>query len=430
MNRLFLFLGLAFVLNVIFPMAAKSQQLGEMKVELVPEGEGVTFIVRNPEESILIVHSTIPELSFESNQGVIGVDNPDPGEYRLHLLPGTHIITFKAEGYLPLKERFHIPKKEYREVRVRSLGETDTVVGRGDVAIISNPTGAIVSFNGIILPDKTPVTLRDQPATQHSLRLYLEGNNDYLPTITDITVRADETNEFNFNLVRKTGTVTFNTGPDGASVYLDDELVGITPARLDSVPTGTYAVRIERDGFDTVLGMVTVAHREEADVSMVLSTSATRAWRARRRQSRLLALVLPGFGQLNSAQNRGLLYAGAFYGAAYWGYTHYENYQVNLETFHEEWDAYLAGKKSQAAMDEHYQSLTDARLAMQYSVEQINLSLSVIAGTYALQLFDALIFGGGRRPVTEVENVSLKYRLEPLLTSHDQGVKASLQIEF
>jgi hypothetical protein len=74
--------------------------------------------------------------------------------------------------------------------------------------------------------------------------------------------------------------------------------------------------------------------------------------------------------------------------------------------------------------------LTDAITTMQYSVEQINLSVSVIAGTYALQLLDALIFGGGKRPVTKVENISLKYRIEPLLTAHDRGIKASLQIEF
>lgn len=97
-------LGIGFI-----PVSA--QQLGEMKVELVPEGKGVTFIVRNPEESILMVHSTIPEMSFESNQGVISVDNPDPGEYLVHLKPGTHIITFKADGFLQKKNDSISPGK-------------------------------------------------------------------------------------------------------------------------------------------------------------------------------------------------------------------------------------------------------------------------------------------------------------------------------
>jgi len=111
---LLLFFPLSILIQPIF-----SQELKEMDVKPVPESESMTFVIRNPNEAILIVHSTIPDLQFESNRSIIEVDNPDPGEYRLHLEPGTHIITFKAGGYLPIKERFHILIKEFKEVRVK-----------------------------------------------------------------------------------------------------------------------------------------------------------------------------------------------------------------------------------------------------------------------------------------------------------------------
>ena len=88
------FLLLAILIQPIF-----SQELKEIDIETVPESESMTFVIRNTNEAFLIVHSTIPNLQFESNRAIIEVDNPDPGEYRLHLEPGTHIITFKAEGY-------------------------------------------------------------------------------------------------------------------------------------------------------------------------------------------------------------------------------------------------------------------------------------------------------------------------------------------
>ena len=92
-----------------------------MEIEIVPESESMTFIIRNPNEAILIVHSTISDLQFESNRSIIEVDNPDPGEYRLHLEQGTHIITFKAEGYLKKKQRFYIPARTHQEIRINIM---------------------------------------------------------------------------------------------------------------------------------------------------------------------------------------------------------------------------------------------------------------------------------------------------------------------
>ena len=115
-SKAFLFLVLSILIQPIF-----SQELKEMAIELVPESESMTFVIRNPNEAILIVHSTIPDLQFESNRAIIEVDNPDPGEYRLHLEPGTHIITFKAGGYLKKKQRFFIPARTHQEIRIKLM---------------------------------------------------------------------------------------------------------------------------------------------------------------------------------------------------------------------------------------------------------------------------------------------------------------------
>jgi len=115
-KKISLFFLLSILIQPIF-----SQELKEMEIERVPESEESSVIVRNPNEAILIVHSKILVLNFESNISIIGVDNPYQGEYRVHLHPGTNLITFKSDGYKPIiNERFHIPKKEYKEVKIRS----------------------------------------------------------------------------------------------------------------------------------------------------------------------------------------------------------------------------------------------------------------------------------------------------------------------
>ncbi|MBU4443920.1 hypothetical protein KJ656_02405, partial [bacterium] len=139
-----------FIFVSILTLPIFSQELKEIDIETVPESESMTFIIRNPNEAILIVHSTIPDLNFESSRSIIGVDNPDPGEYRLHLEPGTHIITFKADGYLPQKERYHIPIKEYEEVRVkpkkRVILQTEETQ---DITFQLNISNAIPVIDGI-----------------------------------------------------------------------------------------------------------------------------------------------------------------------------------------------------------------------------------------------------------------------------------------
>ncbi len=97
------------------------------------------FVVRNANESILVVHSNIPVMSFETNMGIIRVDNPDPGEFRLHLHPGSIIVTFKADGYMPVKRTFYIPIKDYREVRVfdrlvKTTKDCSSTYKKGDIS--------------------------------------------------------------------------------------------------------------------------------------------------------------------------------------------------------------------------------------------------------------------------------------------------------
>lgn len=69
---------------------------------------------------------------------------------------------------------------------------------------------------------------------------------------------------------RPTGTLQFRTDPGGTAVELNEEAVGQTPLRLDSVPAGTHEVTFARSGYETLTRQVEVQAGEEVAVEVSL----------------------------------------------------------------------------------------------------------------------------------------------------------------
>jgi hypothetical protein len=63
--------------------------------------------------------------------------------------------------------------------------------------------------------------------------------------------------------VVKTGTVRFDSRPAGATIYLDEVRLGITPLTVTTVTPGTHQVRVEMLGHDTWRSTVTVKEGEQ-----------------------------------------------------------------------------------------------------------------------------------------------------------------------
>lgn len=226
-----------------------AQELGTIKLETVPEGEGVNLIVRDPNKAILVVHSTITPMSYESNNVIIRVNNPDPGEYYLHLRPGTHIITFKSEGFLPLKKRFYIPKKEYKEINISGIRpEQPEEIGWGDMKVVTEPPGASIKLDGIDIKGSTPKLFQDQLARKHKLNLTL--SNYYSPIDTSVSIVADSLSVFRFkfhprpsNGSQGFGDLKLITEPPGATIKIDGINVrGKTPITFQDQKSARHRI--------------------------------------------------------------------------------------------------------------------------------------------------------------------------------------------
>ncbi len=230
--------------------------LAEMTVEEVPEGEGISYIVRNTEESILVVHSNIPEMTFETNMGIIRVDRPDPGEFRLHLYPGSNIVTFKAEGYMPVKQHIYIPKKDYKEFRVRAgvIAEEQQVVVR-------------------VIPADASVIIDDQPMDISSSIVLLKGEHriaisclGYENVVDSFSV-SKENILFEYSLQKpQLCVIEVKTEPAGTTVEIEGvKLAGVTPLE-GFYNSGTYPITISLDKHLTITDTVTIKQGESDNI--------------------------------------------------------------------------------------------------------------------------------------------------------------------
>jgi hypothetical protein len=186
---------------------------------------------------------------------------------------GTHSVRISLSGYDDWKSTVEIQEGGTRTISA-ILIQKDTAFTRG-INVSSNPVGAKVLLDGLV-KGTTPVTLKDMAAGIHILEVEYPGYNSWKSTID---VPEAEMKEIPINLTPKAasmpGWITVSSVPENASVTLDGNYVGRTPANsslnLDSVTPGEHAVALVLPGYKPYFTNVTVSPNK---VSMVNTTLA------------------------------------------------------------------------------------------------------------------------------------------------------------
>jgi hypothetical protein len=166
----------------------------------------------------------------------------------------------------------------------------------GTVAVSSNPSGSDVfidnTYKGL-----TPLTLSAVPNGNHLLLVRSDGYQDYSRTVVvmgdsqaitaSLVLKPTATTTASTS-VQPTGTTSQPTGtpavqygslavstsPQGAQVYIDGVLRGITPATIPGLPAGTHALLLKMDGFDELSTTVIITAGQTAEYTTGLSAQA------------------------------------------------------------------------------------------------------------------------------------------------------------
>jgi hypothetical protein len=152
----------------------------------------------------------------------------------------------------------------------------------GRLLVRSTPAGAQAAVNGEPR-GTTPLTLREMPLGSYTIRLMRDGYEAEDRQIRLTPARPNVSLSVRLERVRiaaregpRSGSLSVESRPAGARVFLDNRLVGTTPLAISSVPAGSAAVRIEQEGYQPWTSTVQITSGEQSRVRASLDRRASR----------------------------------------------------------------------------------------------------------------------------------------------------------
>ncbi len=158
------------------------------------------------------------------------------------LPPGKYKVRVELAGYETYEEEITIlPNKA-----VTINPELVKVVG--SIEIAANVEGAEVYLQGRFVGKTPNAVVDDLPQGTYQIQVKKPG---YATYSGPITIKPNVRLRLKVELTPNAGLVNVTSTPEGANVFLDDEFVGKTPLKLESVSAGRHALRIEMSGYAT-----------------------------------------------------------------------------------------------------------------------------------------------------------------------------------
>lgn len=152
---------------------------------------------------------------------------------------GQHMVTVMADGFEPLAASLTVPTRGLVEPQTYVLVPVPKT-RRVTFSIVTHPSGAVASLNGIPLPTPTPVDATADEGQKVELSLELKG---YLPQTDTFTAQAISRN---YTLSpapppedAEFGTVIFTVTP-AATVECGSHDFGLSPLKPQALPAGDY----------------------------------------------------------------------------------------------------------------------------------------------------------------------------------------------
>ncbi len=156
----------------------------------------------------------------------------------IEVLEGTHKVVVKGINIEPFIKEITI-----NELETIYIDLNDIQFKSGVVNVKSNVTDYKIQINNTNYPIDQPIIL---DFGKYTLKVTKEG---YLPFSQDITVDKPAINiEAELKEEVKMSTLTVSTQPEGAEVYIDNGLVGISPV-TELVPLGKHLITVKKNGY-------------------------------------------------------------------------------------------------------------------------------------------------------------------------------------
>jgi len=158
-----------------------------------------------------------------------------------HCLTLLLVVSFVA---IPADADAKRRKKKKKKKKKAVPAKVAPVAAEGELVIFSTTNGAIVEIDGKkvgTLPFKDPMKIA---VGTHSIRVYLRGWTDFSDTFE---IKAGEETELEIDLLPSAGIMKITTNKPGATVKVNNKVVGVTPFDGD-VPVGKVDILVTLPG--------------------------------------------------------------------------------------------------------------------------------------------------------------------------------------
>lgn len=210
-----------------------------------------------PNEHTLAYGSIL--IDSKPDRGSIYLDNGDmkmttPSQLD-SITAGQHTIEVRKPGYRPYKRNITVKEGEILSLNALLIQDVRRV-SYGSLTVASQPSGAAVSIDGRDTGSRTPCTINEIIAGEHTVEISKSG---YQPYKLAPVIQSGQTSKVSVNLTRiqqrDAGRVAqksyFRVNVDPwAKIYIDGRYVETTPlARSIEVTSGAHRIRLENPNF-------------------------------------------------------------------------------------------------------------------------------------------------------------------------------------
>ena len=184
---------------------------------------------------------------------------------------GSYTIRLTMSGYYEASQSVQINQNENKSIflTLKKIPPAPVTPKTGVIKISTTPSGAEVYINGSF-KGMSPLTLTLNNGS-YSVKVVLEG---YESASKTITVYGGQTSNASFQLKKKNAgpaILKIFSNPDGAEVYIDGNLVGLTDDSF-KISAGTHKILIRLEGYKDFIMTITVKEGETREIRATLTS--------------------------------------------------------------------------------------------------------------------------------------------------------------
>jgi len=202
------------------------------------------------------------------------------------------------------------------------------------------------------------------------------------------------------------GSISIQTIPPNAKLYLDGKYIGRTPIDLNDLPENEYILLLKLPKHANYKTSVNVRGDQRLNLMIPLSYEIYELWMLEYSRAIISSAIIPGKGQIDNDCKRGWGYFFGILGTAGYSYFQYHSYQ-NADDDYTKALQYYKDESDQEKISARYRSVLKARDDMNSSKNQYEYALMAAGSIWLINMVDIVFFTVDRPLV--IENNPKKY---------------------